>query len=417
MKQSAIDSVPAASVAHRSSTVYTPAELVATKAVMRRPMPRSPVFGWDNFHASPGFDLNGVESLPYKLHTTSGRAAIYQALLQLRLPAGSLILVPTYHCPTMVAPVLLANAKPGYFGITTAGLPDIARIPTQVAQQAKAILVPHYFGLPQSLAEVRRWCDTHHIALIEDCAHSLYGDAGERCVGAWGDFATASLSKFLPVPEAGLLASGTRTLAPVKLPRQGFKAQLKGFVDVLDLATQHQRLPGLNGLIGSVFRAQKNLRSKPLASQPNDTAVTSTTDYMLGCNMQRSHKAPLWASMMIANALPQRRIVTRRLENYQIYASMLHASNGAVALKPTISDRAAPYVFPLWVDDADRVYHSLRAQGYPVFRWDRIWPGTPKMDGDVGPLWSQHVLQLLCHQDLCADDIAQTAAAVLRLLK
>ena len=417
MKKSVVASPPTALTAPGLSSVRTPAECAPNKAASRRPMPRGPVFGWDNFHATPKFDLIGVENLPHKIFTTSGRAAIYQALLQLRLTAGSLILVPTYHCPTMVAPVLLANGTPGYFGITTAGLPDLARIPAQVAQQAKAILVPHYFGLPQSLAAVRHWCDTHHIALIEDCAHSLYGDAGERCVGAWGDFATASLSKFLPVPEAGLLASATRALAPSELARQGLRAQIKGFVDVLDVATSHQRLPGLNRLIGGVFRVRENLRSKIQVSQPNEAGVTSTADFMNGCNMQRSHRAPLWASMIIANALPRSRVVMRRLENYQIFASSLQNSNGAVALVPTISDRAAPYVFPLWVNDADRVYHTLRAQGYPVFRWDRIWPGTPRMDGDVGPLWSQHVLQLLCHQDLCADDIAQTAAAVLRLLK
>jgi hypothetical protein len=75
-----------------------------------------------------------------------------------------------------------------------------------------------------------------------------------------------------------------------------------------------------------------------------------------------------------------------------------------------------PYVFPLWVDDADRVYQALRGLGAPVFRWDRIWPGTPHLPGDVGPLWSRHVLQLLCHQDLDARDVARVVSAVRNLL-
>jgi perosamine synthetase len=37
--------------------------------------------------------------------------------------------------------------------------------------------------------------------------------------------------------------------------------------------------------------------------------------------------------------------------------------------------------------------------------------------GDIGPLWSHHVLQLLCHQDLNTADVDHTAQAVLHLLQ
>ena len=77
---------------------------------------------------------------------------------------------------------------------------------------------------------------------------------------------------------------------------------------------------------------------------------------------------------------------------------------------------AAPYVFPLWVDEPDRVYHALRAQGAAVLRWDRLWEGTPELDGDSGLKWGRHVLQLLCHQDLGIADIEQTVAAIISLL-
>ena len=56
--------------------------------------------------------------------------------------------------------------------------------------------------------------------------------------------------------------------------------------------------------------------------------------------------------------------------------------------------------------------HAPGGQGMPVFRWDRIWPGTPGSRHDEGPRWSQHVLQLLCHQDLSAADIRQVARQV-----
>ena len=315
----------------------------------------------------------------------------------------------------MVAPVLLSGARPSYFGVLPTGLPDLDRIPAETARHAGAMLVPHYFGLPQSLARVREWCDEHRIMLIEDCAHSLYGAAGERSVGAWGDFATASLSKFLPIPEAGLLASARHPLVPLKLKPQGLKAELKGFIDVLEVATLNQRLPGLNRAVGSLFWLKRALRSAA-ATHASSSEASLEQDFMSGSDMQRIERVPLKASTWLVGSLPRSRIISRRRENYDQYAHELRDCRGARPLMQVDSSRTAPHVFPLWVDDADRIYQALRTRGYPVFRWDRIWPETPQLIGDAGPLWSHHVLQLLCHQDLRCDDIGATATAIKRLL-
>ena len=390
---------------------------------LERALPKGPVFGWSNF-APSGADLKAmppsVQGLAHRTMTTSGRAAIYHALLQLQIRPQRQVLLPSYHCPTMVAPVLLAGATPRYFCLTSEGLPDLDRISPDTLSEVDAILVPHYFGLPKSLERVRAWCDQHGIALIEDCAHCLFGQAGERQVGAWGDFASASLSKFLPVPEAGLLASAMHTIRPLPLQSQGPKAQIKGLADVLDVASRHGRLTGLNTVISSVFRARQGMRQAELpaaaglAPSPNDGP-----DFMVGSDMARINHAPLLTSRLLTALLPQRRIVQLRRKNYTHYARELSSAPGARALQRELDPNDAPYVFPLFVTEsarADSVYHSLRLQGFPVFRWDRIWPGTPSMSGDVGPLWSRHVLQFLCHQDLLEDDVALTIAATLKAL-
>ena len=147
--------------------------------------------------------------------------------------------------------------------------------------------------------------------------------------------------------------------------------------------------------------------------------ATPTVDSMLAdCDMARVDQAPLWVSEALSR-LPKARIVARRQRNFTRYARHFQAVLGARPLfapGTAAFAPAAPYVFALWVDDADRVYQSLRDQHLPVFRWDRIWPGTPVINGDQGPLWSRHVLQLLCHQDLSDADIELTAHAVLSAL-
>jgi dTDP-4-amino-4,6-dideoxygalactose transaminase len=133
--------------------------------------------------------------------------------------------------------------------------------------------------------------------------------------------------------------------------------------------------------------------------------------------MARISQAPLWVSRVLNRFLPRGRIATRRRDNFVLYQQLLSGMQGARPLFDEPLDAVAPYVFPLWVDDADRVYASLRELGMPVFRWDRIWPRVPVLSNDVGPLWSHHVLQLLCHQDLSPADIGRTSRAVLALVQ
>ena len=388
-------------------------------------LPRGPVLGWSSFKTVDAPGIASVENLSYTAFTTSGRAAIYQALLQLQLPPATTVLVPSYHCPTMIAPVILANLNVAYFGLQADGLPKLDSIDAATANKAKAVLVSHYFGLAHSLADVRRWCDERGIALIEDCAHCYFGNAGERPMGAWGDYSTASLSKFLPVPEGGLLASARRPITNPQLATPSVKAQLKGWVDIFELAIKHRRIAGLNSILAALFRL-KNSRLRHVASDENEAkyrakSETNTTaaTMMRDCDMDRITQAPLWATMALKTLLPRGRLIVRRQENYACYARHFDNVQGARPLFPLTTastSEIAPYVFPLWVDDADRVYHALRAQDLPVFRWDRIWPGTPQLPDDVGPIWSQHVLQLLCHQDLSEADVERTSQSVLSLL-
>ncbi|MDP2323699.1 MAG: DegT/DnrJ/EryC1/StrS family aminotransferase [Gammaproteobacteria bacterium] len=379
-------------------------------------MPRGPVLDWSSFSPGAAPTLASVGDLTHITLVTSGRAAIYQALLALRLAPGSTVLVPSYHCPTMVAPVVVARLNAAFFGIRADGLPDLDQIDPACAQSAKAMIVAHYFGRSQSLAAVRRWCDQRGIALIEDCAHCFFGQAGERPIGAWGDFATASLTKFFPVPEGGLLASNSRPVSGLELTSQGLKAQLKGWLDVLELATQNRRLAGLSHLLRPLFRLKNVRRAGPFAQSHRTTVALDTM--LTDSDMARVGSAPLWATRVLS-ALPQSRIVAQRQQNHATYAQHFGAVQGARPLFPasaTAPAPVAPYAFALWVDDADRVYQALRDQHLPVFRWDRVWPGTPLVSGDQGPLWSQHVLQLLCHQNLSAADIECTAQTILALL-
>ena len=372
------------------------------------------MLNWACFSGAKTADLPSVDEQGPCEITTSGRAALFQALKRLHLARGSVVLVPTYHCPTMVAPIVHAGLTPVFYAIGEDGLPQLHSIQIEASFKPQAMIVAHYFGIAQSLRKVREWCDQHAVALVEDCAHTFFGTAGERPVGAWGDIATASVTKFFAVPEAGLLVSKQHNIAAMAQSRQSALAECKGAARLL-LAAFHA-LPSQRPQI--VIKQAAELTTAFANSQVDvrqSAHRAAETDPLQGCDMSRADLAPLVAARAALSWSHRQHIVAKRRTNHERMRQLLDALPGTKILFNEVA-LGAPYALPLWVQEANWVYHGLRSCGFPVFRWDYTWNGTPTIAGDCGPEWSHHVLQLLCHQDLSVAEVEAMAACARSLV-
>lgn len=373
-----------------------------------RSYPRLPVLGWSAFsgpHAAPS---GGVLSNPFRRYTTSGRAAIALALRALDIRRGDKVLVPTYHCPTMIAPVARIGAQPVFYPITSSGAVDLEWLERAQIRDVRAVLATHYFGIPQPMSQLRVFCDAHRIALIEDCAHAFFGEYEGTPVGSTGDLAIASLPKFFPTPEGGLLSSATHRLDQTELAPCRLRDELKAAVDAVELGTLYRRFAGLNALFSGLFRLKKRLREGPA---PVGAASSGGSDPSV-VDPRLDSLSSAWVARGIAGVVCRSRIVERRRRNYSTLAARLLRIDGAHALFPDLPEGATPYVFPLYVDDPAASYQRLRSEGIPIFRWDEIWPGTPVIDADHGLDWAPRVYQLGCHQDLSSSDVESIAVTV-----
>lgn len=377
--------------------------------------PRLPVMGWQTFRGPREADLPSLLAHPRHRHTTSGRAAILLALECLGVGPNDLVMVPSYHCPTMVAPVKTLGAQAGFYPIDERGAPRLDWLEQHAPAHTKALLATHFFGLPQAMEAVRAWCDGRGIALIEDCAHAIFGRSGERPVGTWGDLAIASLTKFFPTPEGGILAINRPGLALPDMSPVPRVQQIKAAADILHMGASHGRLTGLNGLIRGVFALRARLRGAPVDAPPSRHDVEDEDANLALIDVPLSHRALTAASRWVATRVPRQRIVQARRQHYAHFLRAFAGQPGLHPLLPALPAHSAPYVFPLWVRDPDPGYAEMRRLGIPVSRWDRLWPGVPTLPGDQGLLWSHHVLQLACHQDLTAQDLDRIVAQVLRL--
>jgi len=379
-----------------------------------RSYPRLPVLGWSAFSGEYAAPSLGVLNTRHWRYTTSGRAAIALALRVLKIRPGDKVLVPTYHCPTMIAPVVQSGAQPVFYPITASGGVDLGWLQRAAPAGARAILATHYFGIPQPMSSVRAFCDAHGIAMIEDCAHAFFGMSEGVSVGSWGDLAIASLPKFFPAPEGGLLLSATRPLTGVDFAPRGWRDEIKAVADAIELGVEHGRFPGLNTLLAGVFGIKNwwshhNRPSDASADSSGKSAGTAIDNRLDTCR-------PTVAARWIASGVRQFRIVEHRRRNYAALASRLLMVDGAHALRPELPEGVTPYVFPLYVDNPEASYQQLRSAGIPLFRWDDVWPGTPVLDGDHGLYWAQLVFQIGCHQDLSLHDIEAMATTVREMI-
>ena len=371
---------------------------------MDYPIPRLPVFDWKTFSGSRLSATPCLLAHAKTLFTSSGRASILLALEMLEVGPGDKVLVPTYHCLTMISPIVARGAKPVFYPLDDDGAPKLEWLRQVDCQGIQAILVAHFFGLPQPLAAVRQWCNQRGVRLIEDCAHALFGTSDDRAIGAWGDLAIASLTKFLPVPEGGCLVNNIASDRISSLQQPHAIAQVKACLDIVHVAVSHGRLQGLGtlvkGLYGLLGMFKKTSRFQaPLAAPLMEEGLT--------IDAVRAHQGLTYATRWIAGHLPRERIVSQRRKNYVFFAQALCGVSGIRPLHPTLPKNCAPYVFPLWVDQPDPGYAELRRLEFPMSRWDRLWPGVPTIEDDSGIKWSRHVLQLACHQDLTPDELKQ----------
>jgi len=376
-----------------------------------RPIPRLPVFGWETFAGNKASSTPCLLNAPRLAFTTSGRASIYQALKILRITAGKSVLVPTYHCPTMVAPIVALGGEPIFCPIDATGGIDLESTSALVRPDTRAIIAPHYFGLPQPMEQLRAWCDERDIVLIEDCAHALFGISGKRNIGQWGDLAIASLTKFLPVPEGGCLICNREQPEYVALQRHGVIKQVRAAVDIIEEGVRHRALPGLNGILQGLFALKQRLRNSspepqapPAGTDSDDVNPTETIEPQLA-GTRMAH-----VCRWVARHATLERIVANRRRNYAYLAQTLSGSIHFHPLRPELPADCAPYVFPLWVNRPDPAYHALRTRRVPLFRWDHLWPTTPTIPGDSGKEWSHHVYQLVCHQDLRQEELDHIVA-------
>ncbi len=381
-------------------------------------VPKNPVLGWSSFSRSSQTEepigiakVPSVLSLQHKRYVTSARVAIALALQRLGVGHGDRVLVPAYHCLSMVEPIVFCGAVPCFFPLTPKLEVPLDALEHYDLTGVRAILITHYFGFPQAMQSICAFAHAHGIPVIEDCAHAVFGRADGRPIGSWGDYAAVSLMKFFPVYDGGCLASATLPLDDLTLQRPSRRFEAKALLNSIERGLFYQRFPGVQAAAkttlmvkDAMWRGFKRLRAGRNGT-PHAYHDPAASEGVNGLDPAWLDRRISFASQQLVEHLPVARIIARRRNNYQRLDSALRDLPDARPLFDALPDGVVPYVFPLLVERPERVFRRLKTDGVPLFRWERLWNDEAALADPLSARYATEIFQLPCHQELTDADL------------
>jgi len=127
---------------------------------------------------------------------------------------GDLVWVPTYTmsataaCAKVLgAEVRYIDCEPTYFSMNMNNFPG--------GKKPKAIIVTNLFGHPAFLEEIKSWCLTHKVWMIEDNAQAPFAKVRDKYTGTIGHIGVWSLNihKHITCGEGGMVGTNDPQLA------------------------------------------------------------------------------------------------------------------------------------------------------------------------------------------------------------
>jgi perosamine synthetase len=339
----------------------------------------------------------------------SGRVALQLGLPVLNLPPQSTILFPNYFEGVELETLLTNGFKLRFYRLNDRFTVDLDDAEQKLDSAVSALYMIHYFGFPQPLEPIKRFCEKHSLKLIEDCALSLFSRDENGWLGTTGDLALYSVYKTLALPHGGFLVTkngrATRSLQPPP-----FKSTL---LQTKDLVHQYMKASGWQGAENWILRL--TAAGKRLLGWKQRDSVSSGVSAWDPRIMDLD--ASPWVLRLMRHVDPEAVINCRR-RNYAHLASLLR---GKIVTPPPfdeLPDGVCPLFFPVMVEDKILFQKQLTAMGVQTINlWYHSHPACPPELTEEASKWRNHLLELPIHHDLSLSDVDRVADAVLELLQ
>ena len=146
--------------------------------------------------------------VPKALLTTSCTHALEMSALLLGIEPGDEVIIPDFTFVSTVNAFVLRGARPVFVDIRPDTLNlDESRLEAALTSKTKAVVPVHYAGVGCEMDAILEIAAHHHMAVVEDNAHGLFGKYKGKHLGTFGSMASQSFheTKNFSCGEGGAL--------------------------------------------------------------------------------------------------------------------------------------------------------------------------------------------------------------------
>lgn len=142
------------------------------------------------------------------LLTTSCTHALEMSAILLDIHPGDEVVLPDFTFVSTVNAFVLRGARPVFLDIRPDTLDlDESQLERAITSRTRAIIPVHYAGVGCEMEAIMEIADRHHIPVVEDNAHGLFGKYKGKYLGTFGSMASQSFheTKNFTCGEGGAL--------------------------------------------------------------------------------------------------------------------------------------------------------------------------------------------------------------------
>ena len=303
------------------------------------------------------------------IFTYQGRYAIALVCELLHIGSGDEVLVPAYNCGAEVDPFVWAGAQVIFYRIDERAAIDTHDIMRRVTSSTKLIYVSHFFGWPQDIGELAKWCKEKGLFLVEDCALCLFSRGPQNTIGRVGDAAIYSFVKSLPVPDGGALVVTKNIWDENKIFRSPRQSDI--FFNSLPLL---KKWVMHKNKFWQRYECTRKMLTRSWLKNPQDQSCEieremPTSNYF---DEQKIGWSLSGLSRGILSITNPDKIVEIRRRNYQYLHNALFNIPTLQLVFDELPDDVCPLSFPFFVKDRSRWCKALEDSGILVYEW---WAG------------------------------------------
>lgn len=295
-----------------------------------------------------------------------GRFALLDALRLWGVGRGQRVLLPSFICRDLLAPVSRLGATPCWYDV---GPTLVPAEPPELWPEAAVVLAINYFGFAQDLAPFAAYAQRTGARIIEDNAHGyLSRDAQGHWLGTRAPLGLFSLRKTIRIQDGAALVVNEPALVrglPGQLPFDGdglYQAQaVKARIRHVPLIGS--RLLRIATLLTRAIRQRKTGSAIPLPDPLSETQIPFSPNP--------------WAGLVAAlTHFDSGSEVARRRDAYS-QCALEGAHCGVAPVFTGLPDFCAPYGYPFRSNLTGRLamQHLADRLGFDLMTWPDL-PGA-----------------------------------------